>query len=340
VEHIGDALIVDDVHGHIVFANDRFLNLFGFRREEIEKVSLEDYVAPEYRAELRDRHERRMRGEAVPTHFEYEGFRRDGTRMWLEVDVVPIENETGKLVGTQSALRDITERKRAEAALSAMSGRLIQAQEQERARIARELHDDINQRLALLAIELDQVQLDTSTLPPEVMNHVRKLRQNAIEISSDVQSLSHRLHSSKLEYLGVVGAMSSFCKEFAARQAVEVDFNHNEIPRHVSSEVSLCLFRVMQEALHNAAKHSKVRHFDVRLECSSNRLHLTVTDRGSGFDADTAMNQGGLGLISMRERVRLVNGMIAFESKPMAGTTVRVRVPIESEQSSQQAVGQ
>jgi PAS domain S-box-containing protein len=117
VEHIRDAVIVDDVAGYLIFANDNFLRLFGFHRDQLPTLTLEDYVAPEYRAESRDRHNRRMRGEAAPTHFEYEGTRVDGKRMWLEVDVVPIRDHTGALVGTQSAIRDITERKRAEQSL-------------------------------------------------------------------------------------------------------------------------------------------------------------------------------------------------------------------------------
>ena len=133
--------------------------------------------------------------------------------------------------------------------------------------------------------------------------------------------------------------MKSFCREFGARQRVEIDFTNDELPRLVSHEVSLCLFRILQEALHNAAKHSGVRHFVVRMNSSSSELHLTVSDRGAGFEAESPINKGGLGLISMRERVRLVGGTIAIESKPMGGTTIHVRVPFESERGSLQAAG-
>jgi len=129
--------------------------------------------------------------------------------------------------------------------------------------------------------------------------------------------------------------MKTFCREFGARQKAEVDFTNDEIPQLVSHDVSLCLLRILQEALHNAAKHSGVRHFVVRLNSSSSELHFTVSDRGAGFDAESAMNKGGLGLISMRERVRLVGGTITIESKPMGGTTIQVRVPLESEHGSQ-----
>jgi signal transduction histidine kinase len=154
-----------------------------------------------------------------------------------------------------------------------------------------------------------------------------------------VQSISHQLHSSQLEYLGIVAAVKSLCRDVTLRQNVEIDFTHEDIPKPLSHELSLCLFRVLQEALHNAVKHSKVRHFEVKLGCSANQLHLTVSDRGTGFDIERATDRGGLGLISMQERVRLVNGTIAIESKPMGGTTIHVCVPFYSENAAQRAAG-
>jgi len=334
VEHIGDALFVDNVEGQIVFANERFLNLFGYSREELPDIKLEDYVAPEYRATLRDRHDRRVRGEVVPTHFEYEGFRRDGKRMWLEVDVVPVTDENGNLIGTQSALREITERKRAEEALSGMARKLVEAQEQERARIARELHDDINQRLAMLAVELEQLKEN----PSEVESRAEELRKQTSEISNGVQALSHDLHSSQLEYLGVVAGMKSWCKEFAGRQKIEIECRH-DVRSTLPPEIELCLFRVLQEALHNAVKHSGVNRIEVQLREQSGEIHLIVSDSGRGFDIEAIKQGKGLGLISMRERVRLVNGTIDIESKPMGGTIVHARVPFRSEQLLQRAAG-
>jgi PAS domain S-box-containing protein len=338
VEHIGDALFVDNVEGQIVFANERFLNLFGYSREELPDIELEDYIAPEYRATLRDRHDRRVRGEAVPTHFEYEGRRRDGKRMWLEVDVVPVTDENDNLIGTQSALRDITERKRTEEALSDMTRKLVEAQEQERARIARELHDDITQRLAMLAIEIEQVKEHAET-PSEVGNRVHELSNRTKDISSDVQALSHELHSSKLEYLGIVGGMKSWCREFGERRGMEIEFKSSGLPNSLPSEISLCLFRVLQEALNNAAKHSGVERVDVQLREESGEIHLIVSDLGKGFDVASAMQDRGLGVTSMQERVRLVGGTIVIDSKPLGGTTIHVRVPLGAERSFQRARG-
>ena len=330
VEHIGDALFVDNFEGQVVFANERFLNLFGYSREELPDIKLEDYVAPEYRATLRDRHDQRVRGEAVPTHFEYEGFRRDGKRMWLEADVVPVTDENGNRIGTQSALRDVTERKRAEEALSGMTRKLLEAQEQERTRIARELHDDINQRMALLAIEVQRWSQQLPESAVDLHGHIHHACQRLSELSRDIQALSHRLHSSKLEYLGIVTAIKSFCKELSEHHKVVVNFIHSNIPDTVPAEISLCLFRVTQEALQNAVKHSGSRHFSVELRSTGEEIHLTVSDLGAGFEPQEAMNRRGLGLISMRERLRLVGGELSITSQPKRGTTIHARVPILS----------
>jgi signal transduction histidine kinase len=215
-----------------------------------------------------------------------------------------------------------------------MSRKLIESQEQERARIGRELHDDINQRLAMLAVELEQLQAD----PSEVQTRLQKLQKQTTELSSDVQALSHELHSSKLEYLGVISGMKSWCSEFGERQKMEIDFK-SDVSAKLPFDVGICLFRVLQESLHNAAKHSGVKHIDVQLLEAPNEIHLTVNDLGRGFDVDTALQGQGLGLTSMRERVRLFNGSIAIQSKPMGGTTIHVRIPLASAHRAQCAAG-
>ncbi len=701
VEHIGDALIVDDVDGRVVYANDRFLELFGFRREELSTLALENYVCPDWRTELRDRHDRRMRGEHVPTHFEYEGQRRNGRRMWLEVDIVSIAGADGKITGTQSAIRDITVRKRldeelrrresqlreaqriahlggwtvdanndkvtwseelialvgwdpkvpiptwkehaqffsadtwdilneahrealltgrpfeidaegirvdgtkawfttrgeavrdshgnidhlrgtiqditdrkiAEQALREsegryrslvesshdwiwevdangrytyvgpqcrrifgyepeeilgrkpfdlmpteeatkiaeafeqiakerkpfralenvnlhkdgrllvietngtpildgrgeligyrgmdrditrskraeqaliqsekkfatlfraapaaiglntldgtfvdvnhafeavtgysrmeavghtardfglwvepdkseelrrlsekgavrgiehrfrtkkgdvrtgivsadlidisgekyiltaigdvteqkeaekiqreLSGRLIRAQEDERKRIARELHDDINQRVALLAVQLQQLQ----GLPAQERKRIEKLFKETTEIASDIQALSHKLHSANLDYLGLVPAIQGFCDDLARKQNIKVNFTHSGVPNSISTDVDLALFRITQEALHNAVKYSGEKQFEVNLAGTSEYAELIVRDAGVGFGPEAAMHGRGLGLIGMRERIVPLKGRISIVSKPKHGTEITVRIP-------------
>ncbi len=258
----------------------------------------------------------------------YRMLRPDGGVVWLEESGHAFFDRQGRMLRIIGMVTDVTERKRAEEALSSVSRRLIEAQEQERTRIARELHDDVGQRLALLTIELEQLRQISPDLSFEVGSRIAALQKHTTEIASDVQSLSHELHSSKLEYLGIAPAMSAYCKEFSDQQSVEVVFAHDEVPRTLPPEISLCLFRVLQEALRNALKHSGVRHFDVELHYGPDQIHLMVRDSGSGFESKAAKGSRGLGLISMEERVKLLNGTLSIESRPKCGTTIHAHVPL------------
>ena len=262
---------------------------------------------------------------------EYRVRRHDGDYRWILDIGVPRVNQDNSFAGYIGIAIDVTERKEAEEALFGINRRLMEAQEKERNRIGRELHDDINQRLALLAIELEHLRDN----PSGVRKRVQDLWQRTNEIALDVQALSHELHSAKLEYLGVVAGMRSWCREFAERQDIEVTFR-SDVSSAVPFEIGLTLFRVLQEALHNAVKHSGVKSFTVQLLEHSNQIHLIIRDSGKGFDLQAALQGKGLGLTSMRERVRLVNGTIAIDSKPMGGTSIDVCLPLPSNQLSQQ----
>ena len=263
----------------------------------------------------------------------------EGGTVWLEESGHAFFNDKGKMLRIIGMVSDVTERKLAEKALEGVSRRLIEAQEKERTRIARELHDDIGQRLALLTIELEQLRQNSPNLPAEVRDRFGELQKQTAEIASDVQSMSHQLHSSKLEYLGIATAMTAFCREFSQQQNVKVVFAHDAISRTVPSDISLCLFRVLQEALHNAVKYSGVRHFDAELRESSDAIYLTVRDSGSGFDVKEATKSSGLGLISMAERVTLVNGELSIDSQPKRGTTIHARVPLSAGHRSVRSAG-
>ena len=266
-------------------------------------------------------------GEGI--HAEGEVFwRANGTSFPVEYWSYPQLNGH-EVVGAVVAFIDITERKLAEAALANVSRKLIEAQEQERTRIGRELHDDIGQRLAMLVIELQQLHGDPLVLP-EVRSRMVELQKQTSEIADDIQSMSHELHSAKLQYLGIAAAMRGFCREFGEQQKVEVDFRTHDLPSPLSADLSLCLFRVLQEALHNSAKHSGVRHFEVQLWGTSDEIHLTVKDSGVGLDRELAKASQGLGLISMEERLKLLNGTLSIDSQPKRGTIIHARVPHSS----------
>jgi len=258
---------------------------------------------------------------------EYRLRRQDGEYRWVLDIGVPRFNQEPSFVGYIGSCVDITDRKLAETALANVNRRMIEAQERERTRIARELHDDIGQRLALLAINLTQLKQDGTDLL-EIRSRVGELRDQASEIATDVQTISHRLHSSKLESLGLAAAMRGFCHEFGEQQKLGIDFESRDLPDPLSSDISLCLFRVLQEALYNSAKHSGVRQFKVRSWGTPNEVHLTVSDFGSGFDQGAAKTGWGLGLISMDERLKILNGTLSIESQPERGTTIHAFVPI------------
>jgi PAS domain S-box-containing protein len=270
---------------------------------------------------------------------QYRMRRHDGEYRWLLDIGVPRFNPDGSFVGYIGSCMDVTDRKQAEEAMGNIGHRLIEAHEEERTWIARELHDDVNQRLALLAVELDQFDQHRPHSDVEVPDHIDHVRQRIIDLGRDIQALSHRLHSSKLDYLGLEAAARAFCRELSEQQKVEIDFSSSGIERSLPKEISLCLFRVLQESLQNAVKHSGVRHFSVELHETAREIQLTVSDLGAGFDPKDAINRGGLGLISMRERLQLVSGELSIKSHPGRGTTLFVRVPCSSISESVRAAG-
>jgi signal transduction histidine kinase/ABC-type uncharacterized transport system substrate-binding protein len=220
------------------------------------------------------------------------------------------------------------ELKKAHDAEVRLSRHLITAQENERSRLASELHDDFSQRLAVLAFGLQNT---VETLPdsPDVLKQtLDEFRESVSELGEDLHSLSHRLHSSTLDTLGLVTGLKSLCKEFGAKQGIEVDFTSEDIPRSVRPDVALCLFRITQEGLQNLKKHSGAKKAHLSVRHVGNRLLLSLRDEGTGFDANK-MEKPGLGILSMRGRARVLGGEFEIHSKPGEGTRIDVWVPFE-----------
>ncbi|MGH9900433.1 MAG: ATP-binding protein [Pyrinomonadaceae bacterium] len=223
---------------------------------------------------------------------------------------------------------DVTRERRGEETIHDLSGRLLNAQEEERSRIARELHDDTNQRLALLGIELEQLDQELLASAEACHRRIRELTARAQELSASVHGLSYRLHPSKLDHLGLVAAVRTLCDEISARYKLQIEFTHHGIPGGLPPDVSLCLYRVAQEALGNAVKHSGARSARVGLAGRAGDILLRVDDAGAGFEVGSAKGRSGLGLISMGERLRLVGGGLTVESQPSLGTRIEARVPL------------
>ena len=344
LDSTAEAIYGLDLEGRCTFCNPACLRLLGF--EHVDELlgkhmhSLIHHTRDDGLA-FPDEECRACRafryGEAVHVDDEVL-WRADGTSFPADYWAYP-EHKGQDVVGAVVTFTDITQRRLTEATLTSVTRRLIQTQEQERTRIARELHDDIGQRLALFTNELEQLQQPLSGLPAEVRVRMGDLQKQVIELAIDVQSLSHGLHSSKLQYLGIAAAIRSFCKEFGEQQKVDIEFETQDLPIPLSPDTSLCLFRVLQEALHNAAKHSGVRRFEVKLWETGDQVGLDVRDHGTGFDPEEAKQTRGLGLISMEERLKLLRGTLSIESHPNVGTTIRARVPLDSGIASIRSVG-
>jgi len=262
-----------------------------------------------------------------PFQIEYRLRRYDGVYRWILDHGVPVTDMNGTFAGFVGSAIDITNQREANEALSSLSRKLMEVQETERAWIARELHDDLAQRAVGLAIHLHNL---VQVLPDETPGRVefQQTSRHAVDLSRDIQRMSYRLHSTKLQHLGLATATKSLCQELSRQHHVRIDFIQENVPR-MSDDVALCLFRVAQEALTNAIKYAGVQDVSVALRCTQTDIELQVIDSGVGFDLESA-GRPGLGLVSMKERLNLVGGQIRIESRPGAGTTVRARVPLES----------
>jgi PAS domain S-box-containing protein len=266
-----------------------------------------------------------------PFQMEHRLLRHDGEYRWVVTAGVPRYDVDGSFVGYIGTGVDITERKLAEEALSRVSQKLIEAHEEESTRIARELHDDINQRLAMVSMRLDHLKHS----PPasiDLKQEIGDVNREIADLVADIQALSHGLHPARLELLGLEEAAAGFCDEFAIRHSVTIDVHVESIPKALPRDLSLCLYRVLQEALQNVVKHSGSQHADVSLNGHINTITLTVKDSGAGFHAHEAMTGRGLGLTSMNERLRVIGGELSIHSQPGQGTMIHAVAPYRLQQ--------
>lgn len=230
-------------------------------------------------------------------------------------------------VGSRTHVRRALERERVAHEMRDLAGRLINAQEDERRRIARELHDDFSQRLALLSVELDLLAAAPPDTPSSAPGRLGEMATHVRDLSSEVHRMAYELHPAKLDQLGLVSAARAFAREVSQQSGVPIAFEPGAIPRELPPELALGLYRILQEALQNTIRHSGAAEARVEFRAETERIHLSVSDTGRGFDVEQARREGGLGLSSMQERVRLLHGTLAVTSVPGRGTRIEVSVP-------------
>ncbi len=257
---------------------------------------------------------------------EYRFILPNGQLFWIVSRGELETGQDGKPVRIRGASIDITSRKMAEDSAIRMSGLLIRAQEEERARLARELHDDLSQRLALHSIELDLLGEAPPADPVDFEQKMRILSTRVTDLSNEIHKLSHDLHPAKLRRLGLVPAARGFCRDFGAIHDIDVRFSATNVPQSLEDDLALCLYRIIQESLRNVARHSGAASAVVELQCSGQTIQLSIADDGCGFDPAEASHKHSLGIISMKERARLVGGKLRIETSPGNGTAVIVTI--------------
>jgi PAS domain S-box-containing protein len=322
--------------GRIQEVNQLFCRMVGYSQDELLLMTYRDLTPEKWHAA----EEEIIQGQVLATgqseRYEKEYRRKDGTVFPVELQSFLVPGAGDEAPGIAAVVRDISERKAAEAALKEaeqtwrdLSVRLISAQEAERSRFARELHDDFSQRLALLAVNLHLLR---QTLPADatvLRGSVNDLYAQVQSLARDMRRMSHDLHPARLEQLGLVSAIHGLCDELSSAHGVTIRLDTQGASRDVPDVVALCLYRVAQEALQNVIKHSGAAAAVVELTTCEGELRLVVADEGRGFDAGAPQSAHGVGLASIRERVRAIAGRFAVDSGVGRGTRVEVRAPVD-----------
>lgn len=273
---------------------------------------------------------------------EYRLRRFDGQYCWVLDSGIPRYHPDGSFLGYIGSAIDITDRKRTEEALRRseatlrenqnylqfLAGKLLTAQEEERRLLARELHDDVSQRLAAVAIDVGIFERQMKSLPEPVRKQIWEIEAQLVELSTEIHNLSRQLHPSIIDDLGLVDAIQSECNRFSVRERILVEFAVKHAPEAIPKDVALCLYRITQESLRNIAKHAQTEKAHVSLSGDKNSIFLSIQDSGVGFDPVNVRRNGGLGFASMKERAQLIQGELSIQSHPGQGTVIEVRAPL------------
>jgi len=332
---IGRLLDSNDILPWEADAGTGRLTYIGGRVEEMFGYPKHQWLEPDFRVDHLHPDDKKTVGGKLASfsqdpglhRFEYRIVSANGDVKWV-TDNVCVQGRDCAAPLVTGYMTDITEQKMAEERLLLLSGRLITAQEDERKRIARELHDDLNQRMALMSIQLEQLGRSVVNKSAGVDERIKELQRKSMRMSQEIHRMSYQLHPSKLDHLGLVPALKSFCEELAESRGIRIHFGYDGAGKALSADITLCLFRVAQEALQNSAKHSGGSEARVTLTISDTAADLHISDSGRGFDIRNGKLREGLGFISMRERLRLVKGSLRIESRPSLGTQIFASVPL------------
>lgn len=331
VDTANEGIWIIDHGGRISFVNSRMAEMFGYSIEEMVGRPAPDFMHPDAVDQAPLLLERRRAG--IREQFDFPFVRKDGSELWAIVSTTPMLNEEGRFCGALAMITDITERKRAEAELRVsrdhireMANKVLRAQEDERRRIARELHDDIVQKVAALAMGVSRVKRKSAAAGEAVAAEFAGLQLSIHTLAGDVRGLSHRLHPAVLEHAGLMAALKSFTEEFGKSEGLEVALTVPETRDAIPQDVGSCVYRVTQEWLRNIAKYAHAKS-TVVVAIEGGQLRLSIADEGPGFDVERARGKG-LGLVSIEERVRSCQGTVRISSEPGRGSTLEAVIPI------------
>lgn len=327
-------IAIEDVDGKILFANPTLCSILGYEVDEVVGMNCCEFSDADVEENDCEQFQKLRDGLADTYRMEKRYTRKDGARIWGRVNVTMLRGTGDRQPIVVATVEDITAAKNTTAELNdlntelrQLTARLIQSQEVERQRIARELHDDISQRLALLMMDIDAWQGEIPFQRTADHSTLRRVMAQLDELSTDVHNLSHRLHSTKLQHLGLRAALQELCQQFSTRHNIAIQLDTESVPRFLPELISLCFYRVAQEAVKNAVKHSGSARIEVRVTCSEQLLRMHIQDFGTGFD--TASPGSGLGLMTMQERLRMIGGTLQIDSSPQRGTAVMAEVKLE-----------
>ncbi|HJT21545.1 MAG TPA: PAS domain S-box protein [Nitrospira sp.] len=326
-----DAIIVIGQDRKVTLYNKGAQKLFGYEAEEVLGESIDRLLPERFRADHAQHidvfAEAPEASRRMAQRREVFGVRKDGTEFPAEASISKLHLE-GNVMFTV-ILRDITDRVRTEHQLQSLATQLMTAQDEERRRISRELHDDINQRLALLAIEMGQVETSTALSVDRVREALRAMAQQLASISDDVRRMAYQFHPSIVDDLGLTSGLARLAQEFSEKTGIKTVVVQEEPPEPLPREVASCLYRIAQESLLNVKKHAGASRVEIELTCDNRGVMLSIHDSGVGFDPERLEARPmGLGLINMRERVRSVRGRLDIRSQIGQGTRISVHIPL------------